>query len=161
MITNGEKVIVWDPTAEDMYTAVAVEDTTNEFSKNPLVKICGVVKYPMQRAALFADCASETAPIPGGTVCRLRLICKGWLCFESSYPDSLDAARDLMIEDALSRINQEGRATGGISSIAAKNELEILLRHRKGEYAPRTVMGRDRPLIIRWSMPEQCAATTI
>ncbi len=45
MITKGGKVIVWDSTAEDMYTAVTVEDATNEFSKNPLVKICGVVKY--------------------------------------------------------------------------------------------------------------------
>jgi hypothetical protein len=53
MIRKGEKLIVWDSTVEDMYTVMAVQDEVDELRLNPLVEICGVVKYPMQRAGLF------------------------------------------------------------------------------------------------------------
>ena len=51
MIKTGEKLICWDSTKQDMYTVTAAQDTDNEMEVNPLVKICGVILYPMQARA--------------------------------------------------------------------------------------------------------------
>jgi len=154
MIKTGEKLICWDSTKQDMYTVTAAQDTDNEMEVNPLVKICGVILYPMQHAAMFPDTASECAPLPEGTVCRLKLICKGWLCFALDYAASLKTARDLMMESTLTRLNRSGNRLDNVINAGARGEFEILIAHGKGKYQPRSVMGLDAPFLVCW--PDPC-----
>lgn len=149
MITKGEKLIAWDSTLQDMYTVTAAQDERDELEVNPLVQVCGVICYPIQHAAMSPDRASECSPLPEGTVCRLKLICKGWLGFDSNYPASLKAARDLMIDSILTRLNGYGNRLDSITNAAARAEYELLKKHEKGSYAPRTVMGLERPLVVQ------------
>lgn len=150
MITQGEKLICWDTTKQDMYAVIAVQDAMNEMDVSPLVRICGVILYPMQHAAMFPDTPSECAPLPKGTVCRLKLICKGWLCFNADYAASLKSARDLMMESTLTRLNRSGNRLDSVTNAGARAEFEMLVAHGKGKYEPRTVMGADVPFVVRW-----------
>lgn len=146
MLARREKVIVWDAAIEDMYAAVTAQDEADELQVNPLVEIRAVIHYPIQRAAMFPERASECAPLPEGTVCRLKLICKGWLCFDGTYEKTLCEARNLMIDEVMTRMSR----CNGIRYEAARAEFDLLMKHRRGEYAPRTVMGRDAPFVARW-----------
>ncbi len=148
MIHQGEKLIVWDSSIQDMYAAIAEEDAAVEQERNLLVRICGVIAYPMQRTITYANMPNEQAPLPEGTICRLRLICKGWLCFDLAYEPSLAAARALLEESVLERMQRNGNRLDSVTATAARAEYEILLRHKRGIYKPRLVMGRDIPLTV-------------
>lgn len=149
MLTAGEKVIVWDPDIHDMYTAEAAQVETDELRVNPLVRIVSLICYPMQHAVMAPDYASENTPIPKGTVCRLKLICRGWLCFDQDYGAALTDARQQMLDSILKRIDKNGNRLTNVTTAAARAEAEILLRHEKGKYAPRTLMGPDGAFVLR------------
>lgn len=144
MIRKGARLIVWDSTLEDMYTAIAEQDEPDELNRHPLVRICSVILYPIQHAAMFPDQASNHAPLPEGTVCRLKMICPGWLCFDTAYGPSLEAAR-AQLEESLR--GYEGRP-GSRMEAAARESLQMLQQHRRGLYPPRSVMGRDAPYTL-------------
>lgn len=148
MLENGEKVIVWDPDIQDMYTAEAAQVEADELRLNPLVRIVSLICYPMQHAVMAPDLPSENAPIPKGTVCRLKLICRGWLCFNQDYDTALADARQHMLEGILARIDRSGNRLTSITAAAARKEAEILLAHEAGRYGARTLMGRDEPLVL-------------
>lgn len=151
MIAKGEKLIVWDSTLQDMYTATAAQEETDERNVNPLARICGVIYYPIQHAAMFPDQPSEHAPLPEGTECRLKLICCGtWLCFDGDYSASLAAAREQLKQTLMDRLARGGNRLDSVMLASARAQLEAIHRHEQGKYPTRMVMGRDRPFTARW-----------
>lgn len=149
MLEFGEKVIVWDPDIQDMYTATAAQDEGDELCVNPLVRIVSLICYPIQHAVMAPDFASENAPIPEGTVCRLKLVCRGWLCFGQDYNTAIADARRQMLDGVLRRIERSSGGLMNLTGAAARAEYEILLRHEKGLHASRTLMGRDAVFTLR------------
>ena len=148
MLNYGEKVIVWDSDIQDMYTAEVAQVETDELHVNPLVKVVSLICYPMQHAVMAPDLPSENAPIPKGTVCRLKLICRGWLCFDQGYETALADTRQHMLDSILARIDRSGNRLTSITAAAARKEAEILMEHEAGRYGARTLMGRDEPFVL-------------
>lgn len=92
MIHKGDWLIVWDANIQDMYVATAEKDKPDELAVNPLVRIHSMIAYPMQRVIMYQNVAMEHAPIPEGTVCRMKLVCRGRLGFNEDYETALHTA---------------------------------------------------------------------
>ena len=119
MVKAGEIVTVYDPDLQDMYIAQVIKDNPKEQSLNTLVKILWMVRYPIQHAVLCPDIANENLPIFGGTICRLRFYHRA-----SDYMIPYNASLRDALQDAIAAAQD-----------AERNDiLEILYRHRRGEY---------------------------
>lgn len=139
MIHKGDWLIVWDADIQDMYVATAVKDEPDELAVNPLVRIHSMIAYPMQRTIGYRDIAMEHAPIPEGTICRMKLVYRGRLGFCEDYEASMQVAMAQMVDSV------RGRIKGGLTnltSMAAQAEYDILARHALGQFG-----GRPRPLM--------------
>ena len=119
MVKAGSIVTVYDPDLQDMYIAEVLKDNPMEQSINTLVKILWIVRYPLQHAVLCPSVANENLPIFGGTVCRLR-----FYHYASDYMIPYDESLRDALNDAITAAQEAGR----------KDILEILYRHKRGEY---------------------------
>ena len=119
---RGQLVVVADPDIRDEYLArVAQEIRPGTHARNPIVEIMRILRYPVQRAVLWADVPDEHHPLREGDLCRMQVVRaprEDDLRF-SSYAASFSAA-----------ISAAMTAAGG-------EELAILWRHAGGEFRGR------------------------
>ena len=139
MIYTGDKLIAWDSNLRDVYFAIAAKDEANDTHVNPLVRIVSVIRYPMQCSIMFPDYASENCPIAQGVTCRLVVVMvvpsgSAYETFETDYQTSLNTARETLIQSLETRVKLSGGDPFLYGMECAKKQLEILYRHRQGEY---------------------------
>ncbi len=121
MLPKGTPVVVTDPDIQDIYNAILSEDWDENGSRNPLVSIQTIIRYPIQTAVLFDETPNENAPLREGQRCRLKVLSiRSTTETMQNYEESLKRAWLLAYEHA----KQKGRL----------DCLEILERHGKGEF---------------------------
>ena len=99
MVNPGDIVIVHDPDLRDMYCARALLEE-NEVTRNILVEILYMIRYPIQHAVLSPDRANENVPLHSGCVCRLRFTRRcppdeaNFITYDASFDECLQTYID-------------------------------------------------------------------
>lgn len=122
MIPKGTPVVATDPDIQDIYNAILCEDWDEKGSRNPLVSIQTIIRYPIQTSVLFEETPNENAPLYKGQRGRLKILSiRATAETMQTYEESLERAWLLAHEHA----KQKGRF----------DCLAILERHKKGEFS--------------------------
>lgn len=73
MVLKDEIVVVSDPDLRDMYCARVMRGD-EENTRNLLVKILYMIRYPIQHSIIYPDRANENPPYLAGQVVRLKFV---------------------------------------------------------------------------------------
>lgn len=127
MFKRGMPLIVGDDDLQDRYIADLLKiDKGGSQSRNPIVKIRFVLRYPIQHAIIWPDVPKENAPVECDAICRLtayKAADAALLARYHSYDESLKCA----LIDAFQRAQTDA-------------EREILSQHMNGVVNARRVL---------------------
>lgn len=137
-VRGGEFVVAGDCDLGDVYIAQCIKPGASP-AANPFLRVLTILRYPMQRAILYADIAHENPPIMPEDICQLsvhRLASPEEVARARSegYEASLARALQTEIEDVRRRIARAAADPQDASLYVNPRELALLEAHRKGIY---------------------------
>lgn len=155
MVKKGDIVIAGDPDIRDMYICEVLLPA-GDFRKNLRVRILEPVRYPIQHAVMHPEVASENPPLPRDAAAMLSFVARvqgyspgpGGLRLEpmaeyyrrtgsAGYPAALRTALDEYEAKVMAALEYQKNHPAQPWSRTDPKELEIIARHRRGEYEGR------------------------